>query len=88
MVAIMNQFQRPFFVAKVRELGTALGHPDIFEKWLFDAQAGNPRAMAYLKDYGLLPNTLDELKESIDEYAEFINEYQASRRFKSTRTHK
>lgn len=55
-------------------MASALGHPEIFEKWLFDAAAGSLHAMAYLKDYGLIPETLDELKVTINEYAQFIEE--------------
>lgn len=82
-VVIMNRFRRPFFVAKVREMAAALGQPDIFEKWLFDAEAGSQSAITHLKDYGLLPDTLDELRESIEEYVTFINEYRASGRSES-----
>lgn len=79
----MNRFRRPFFVAKVRELAAALGQPEIFEKWLYDAEAGSQSAITHLKDYGLIPDTLDELRESIDEYAIFNNEYRASGRSES-----
>lgn len=67
-----GRYERVDFVNRVRETGRLLGYPDIFERWLLQAAAGDVFAVMSLKDYGLVPETDEEKMENLIEYATMI----------------
>jgi hypothetical protein len=69
-----NRYSRPAFVGHVRATGVTLGHSDLFDKWLSAAQSGNVFGMISLRDYGLIPETTDELRVQLDEYKTMISQ--------------
>ncbi len=81
-----NPYQRPQFIAKVMKLSLRLGHSEIFMTWLARARNGDIHSILSLKDYGLVPYTIDEMKATLAVYSEFIGKQVKSRPIKVAQT--